>query len=151
MKKERIYANALGRLYRYAKTHNLRPAAIRKIVLEQTCYLHQPFVAEQLIEACKQERISTATIYNSLRIFVKAGILRESKRHLGQPVTEYELISDNVKHMQLICKTCGRITDFSDRAIGRLIEERKYQNFNMQHYSLIVYGECKICRSKKIE
>lgn len=151
MKTAKTYTNALNRLEGYLKTHNLRPSAVRNTVLEMVCQLHQPFTAEQLIERCAIERISVGTVYNSLNLFVKADILRGLQRQRGHIVTEYELINDRSKHMQFICKKCGRTVDFNDKAIGRLIEERKYTNFIMQQYSLVVYGECKICRKKIAE
>ena len=128
------------------KTHNMRPSAVRKVVLENVCNLHQPFTAEQLVEVCAIERISVATVYNALDTFTKADIIRGLLRQRGQGATLYELVIETPKHMQYICKKCGRIVDFNDKAIGRLIEERRYANFILQQYSLVVYGECKMCR-----
>lgn len=150
-KATKAYASASERLSRYVKDHNMRPSAVRNIVLEQACALHQPFTAEQLIAVCATERISVGTVYNSLDLFVKANILRGAQRQRGHIATEYELICDNSKHMQYICTNCGRVVDFNDKAIARLIEERKYSNLNLHSYSLIVYGECKVCRRKGIK
>ena len=147
-KSEKIYLNALKRLYAYAQTHNMRPSSVRKIVLEQACKLHQPFTADQLIQVCAAERISTGTVYNALKVFVDAHILSGKQRQRGHLATEYECILDASKHMQFVCKNCGRTVDFNDKAIARLIEERKYTNFIMNTYSLVVYGECKTCRRK---
>ena len=128
--------------------NNMRPSAVRNTVLEQACNLHQPFTADQLIAMCATERISVGTVYNSLDIFVKAHILRGEQRQRGHIATEYELMVNSSKHMQFICLKCGRTIDFNDKAIARLIEERKYANFTAHQYSLIVYGECKVCRKK---
>ena len=108
--------------------------------------LHQPFTADQLIKACAPERISVGTVYNSLDLFVKAHILRGAQRQRGHIKTEYEIIREGAKQMQYICSQCGRTVDFHDKAVARLIEERKYSNFRLSQYSLIVYGVCKICR-----
>lgn len=148
MKKAKGYSKALERLHAYVRANNLRPSAVREMVLEQACLLHQPFTADQLIQACAPERISVGTVYNSLNLFVKAEILSGKQRQRGHLATEYEILTDPSKHMQYVCKQCGRIVDFQDKALARLIEERKYTNFNLQHYSLIVYGECKLCRRK---
>jgi len=131
------------------KAHNLRPSAVRNTVLEMVCQLHQPFTAEQLIELCSIEHISVGTVYNALEVFVKADILRGMQRQRGHSAIEYELINDRTRHMQFVCKKCGRTVDFSDDGISRLIEERKYTNFELQQYSLIVYGECKICKLRR--
>ena len=126
----------------------MRPSPIRRSVLEEVCSLHQPFKAEQLIDACKQHRISIGTVYNSLDIFVKAGILRGAQRQRGHIATEYELIVNSANHMQFVCSKCGRTTDFKDKAITQLIGEHNYVNFTPRQFSLIVYGECKVCRKK---
>ena len=119
------------------------------MVLEQACLLKQPFTARQLEEVCKEERISTGTVYNSLDLFVLAQILYASKRQRGKAATENELITNRSSfRMQMICTKCGRVQDIQDKAIARLLQERKYSNFNMQNASLFIYGECKVCRKK---
>ena len=143
------YNSALERLNQYQPKHGLRPSAVRNNVLEQVCALPQPFSAAQLEEACKQQRISTGTVYNALKIFVSAQILHVIKRQRGQAVMEYELITSNTPHMQYVCEKCGRMVDFNDKAIARLVKERRYSNYDVRTFSLIVYGECKVCRVKQ--
>ena len=67
----------------------------------------------------------------------------------GKAATEYEVITGEHHRMEIICQKCGRVAEIQDKAIARLIKERKYSNFTLQHYSLFVYGECKICRRHK--
>lgn len=148
MKTNKNYKLSLERLGRYVKRNGLRPSVVRNMVLEQVCNLHQPFTAEQLIEACRQERISSGTVYNALNLFTKAEIIQGMQRQRGHIATEYELIGDSSQRMQFVCKKCGRIVDFNDKAIAQLIEARKYSNFQISQFSLIVYGECKVCRRK---
>lgn len=126
----------------------MRPSIVRNVVLEQVCLLPQPFTARELVEACQAERISVGTVYNCLSLFISAQILHANNRQRGQSATEYEIITGNQNRMQIICTQCGRVSDIHDKAISRLIKVRKYSNFNMQNFSLFVYGECKICRKK---
>ena len=147
--KKTLYNNAVERLNGYLKANEMRPSVVRNAVLEQACYLPQPFTAKQLVEVCKEQRISIGAVYNSLNIFISAQILHATERQRGKMATEYELITGNQHHMQIICQKCGRVSDIQDRAIARLIQERKYSNFTLQHYSLFVYGECKVCRRLK--
>lgn len=144
---EEIYHAAQARLDAYVKEHQMRHSQVRNIVLQQVCQLHQPFTAAQLEEVCKEERISTGTIYNVLNLLIEAQLVRIYDRGVGQTVTEYELITEvSRSHMQVICRKCGRRTFFYDKAIQRMVAERQYSNFNLQNYTLVVYGECKICR-----
>ena len=146
-----ILEASLERLNRYIAENGMRVSQVREMVLEQICLLPQPFTADQLAQACKAERISVGTVYNSLALFLSAQILHATNRQRGRAATEYELITGTHNRMQVICQKCGRVADIHDKAIDRLIQMRKYSNFNLQHYSLFVYGECKHCRRRKIQ
>lgn len=146
--KRSVYNTALERLNQYVLAQNKRPSKVRDQVLEQAFLLPQPFTAEQLEKACQPLRISTGTVYNSLNLFVSAQILHCTTRQRGKAATEYEWMTGSPTRMQVICEKCGRISDFHDKAIDRLIQERRYSNFVLQHYSLYVYGECKVCRGR---
>ena len=150
-KSARAYILAQEKLVRFLHEHEKRPSKVRNIVLSLACALPQPFTAEQLQRACETERISVGTIYNSLNTFVDAQILRATERQRGKAATEYELITGSSNRLQIVCKKCGRVTDVTDKAITTLVQNRKYSNFNMQHFSLFIYGECRICRKKKIK
>lgn len=146
-----LYEKAHARLSAYIRANELRESSVRDAVLVQACLLTQPFTAEQLRVACLEEHISKGTIYNALSIFVAAGVVREYDRKIGQTVTEYELVTSERSHLQMVCNKCGRRAYFSDKAIMRLVNERKYPNFTPRRFSLIVYGECKVCRRKLIK
>ena len=142
----KTYKAAQDKLDAYIRNNGLRASKVRNIVLEQACQLQQPFVAEQLVEACAAERISVGTVYNALNLFLLARILHAINRQRGKTATEYEIVAGSVTRMQVVCSRCGRVTEFHDKAISRLVQERAYSNFNLQRFSLFVYGECKICR-----
>lgn len=147
--KRSAFNSAFERLNQYVLAHNKRPSKVRNIVLEQAFLLPQPFTADQLVDACQAQRISVGTVYNSLEVFVSARILHGITRQRGQAATQYEWITGEQTRMQVVCEKCGRISDFHDKAIERLLQERRYSNFNMQHFSLYVYGECKVCKNRK--
>ncbi len=147
----RSYSSALTQLRRYLLDHDKRPTKVREMVLEQVCNLPQPFTADQLVKACEAERISTGTVYNTLNLLIDAQVIHATKRQRGKAATEYEVIIGPANRMQLVCAKCGRTADFTDPAIARLIKTRKYYNFILRSYSLIAYGECKVCRKKTIK
>jgi len=150
LKAARSYKNAQDRLFRYLREHGMRPSKVRDMVLNAVCQLPQPFTAEQLIAACAEQYISVGTIYNALNVFVDARVLHAYKRQQGQLATEYELIAGTPNKIQIICQKCGRVQSLSEPAVSMAIKEGKYNNFNMQHFTLYIYGECKICRVKTI-
>jgi len=142
----KVFGGALERMNAYIQENRGRYSAVRENVLEHACMLPQPFTAEQLETACQSEKISSGTIYNCLQLFLKANIIHATKRQKGHQATEYELITGNPIRMQRICQKCGRVTNFRAPAIDRLIREQKTQSFFMQHYTLLIYGECRRCR-----
>ena len=143
---QRTYNTALKRLNAYLLTQGMRPSRVRNKVLELMCQLPQPFTAAQLAEACKIERISTGTVYNCLNLFIVAQILHAIERQRGRTVIEYELLQPNSVRMLVICRKCNRVTEIHDKAIARLVTERKYTNFIPEQFLMYVYGECKVCR-----
>ncbi len=149
--KSKTYEAAQERLNAYIKQKKLRASTVRKAVLEKVCLIKQPFTAEQLIEACEEEFISDATIYNALNLFVAANILQTVKRQRGQTAVEYELTYSSHSKMQIVCLECGRVTNVRDKILEQQIKEYKYYNFNPNRISMIIYGVCKHCRKPKRE
>ena len=146
---QRTYNSAVKRMNAYLRQHEMRPSRVRDKVLSLICQLPQPFTAAQLEEACQAERISTGTVYNCLNLFTMAQILHAIERQRGRAVVEYELTPTNSVRMMVICHKCNRVTEIHDKAIARLVTERKYTNFEPQQFLMYVYGECKICRKKE--
>ena len=124
----------------------MRHTPEREIVLQLVFELPPFFTAKELESACKNERLTRGTVYNTLELLVSAQILRGVQRLNGNHGTEYEIIVDDQPHMWVMCQKCGRIFDMKDKAIERIILERKYANFEASHFSLVVYGQCKTCR-----
>lgn len=145
------YEASDAKLRAYIHAKGLRPTKVRTMVLKQVCALPRPFTADQLVKACQPDRISVGTVYNSLNLFVEAGILRGLTRQRGQSATEYDLQTEKESVMQIICTKCGRVARMEDRAIINLVKMRRYSNFNMAHFALYVYGECKTCRRLRMQ
>ena len=147
---EKIYNSLVTKLHAYEAEHNRRPSPVRLAVLQQAWTLPQPFTAEQLQEACLAERISLGTVYNCLAMFQDASILHTIERQRGKAVREYELVVDNLIRMQLVCERCGRVSHIHDKAIERIVKAKKVPNFIKQHFTLIIYGQCKRCKGLEL-
>ena len=119
------------------------------MVLRAACQLPQPFTADDLAKKCTEERISVGTVYNVLNLLILAQILHAIQRQRGKAATEYELVRESSAHMQVVCPKCGRVSEFTEPSIIRLVHERRYSNFIAKYFTLVVYGECRVCRKKK--
>ena len=148
MKQQIAYEEVLERLNAYILKHNMRHTPEREMVLEEICNLTQPFTADKLAEKCRPLRLSQGTVYNSLSLFVSARILHAFNREEGRTSTEYELTTGVKSHIRMVCTTCGRIAEIHDKAIEHIVQSRKYSNFTPGHYTMQIYGQCKVCRGK---
>ncbi len=140
-----LYKASLKLLNAYIWEQKLRHTMERETILEIVCTLSQPFMPCQVIKAAEAKHISQATIYNALQLFEKIGIIQMLERK-ARSKSQYEVITTHTNRLRLICKKCGRVSDFKDLAITNAVRLRKYSNFNPEHFTIFVYGECKHCR-----
>jgi len=86
--------------------------------------------------------ISVATIYNNLRLFVEAGLVRELT--YGDDSSRFD--SDLSDHYHAICKKCGQIVDFE---YPPLLEVEKTASrvtgFVVEGHRMEIYGLCSTC------
>ncbi len=88
--------------------------------------------------------MSVATIYNNLRLFVEAGLVRELT--YGDASSRFD--ADLSDHYHAICKCCGDIVDFGYPPL--LEVERvasKETGFVVQGHRMEIYGICTRCNS----
>lgn len=108
----------------------------------------QPFSAEALALACEEERVSLATMYNTLKLFADANIVHVLERERGQRTTTLYEVVDSQARMQFVCEKCGRISSVHDKAIERIVYAHKSPRFSFRQFTLFMYGECKKCKEK---
>jgi len=119
----------------------------RKVVLETVFAIHRHFDAEDLVEILRREdkRISRATVYRTLDLLVKCGLVRAME--LGEARKTYEHILGHKHHDHLICTGCGRTIEFDDGLIESLQQKVcDHLNFKAQTHSLRIFGVCEHCR-----
>ena len=121
----------------------------RLIILKHICSLGRNFTAEDLVkDICETQHISNATIYNTLSLFCDAHILRILPRRQQQR-SEYEITIAEANSLRFVCIRCGREVEFKSKAIDHLLRDSHFSNFDMENFSLAVYGHCKTCRRKR--
>ncbi len=138
------FQTALKRLREYLKENNLRFTTERVIILEEIFSFSSHFDAEQLFIHIrrKHDQISRATVYRTLELLHKIGIIK--KENLGQDYASYELAMDMPHHDHLICVECGKVVEFMDDVIEKQQREicEKY-GMEMIRHQLQIYGRCK--------
>lgn len=92
------------------------------------------------------ERIGKATIYRTMEILVRSGLVGE--HDFGEGFKRYEhLFGQQPVHEHLICTHCNRVIEFQSVQVVRLQEETARQHgFLPTRHRLEIYGICAGCQ-----
>jgi Fur family ferric uptake transcriptional regulator len=97
--------------------------------------------------SAKDESISPATVYRSLKLFKELGLVEEMR--LGKIRCYYE-IKQSSEHQHLVCRGCGEVMDFQNPYFQKLIESvRRERKFKVTKAELYLEGYCLQCEDKE--
>lgn len=93
------------------------------------------------------ERIGKATIYRTMEILVRSGLVEE--HDFGEGFKRYEhLFGQQPVHEHLICTHCGKVVEFQTTEVVRLQEETAREHgFLPTRHRLEIYGICADCQA----
>ncbi|MFC1965145.1 Fur family transcriptional regulator [Chloroflexota bacterium] len=92
----------------------------------------------------KEPRLSLSTVYRTLQIFKKLGLVEEL--HFDETHHHYEM-KPSAEHHHLVCLDCGRIIEFQyplSRYIKRNVPESR--DFDITESEVRMSGYCSRCR-----
>jgi len=131
----------------YIKQRGLKWTPEREKVLREALAMEGHFEADELAFRLRKKgsRISRATVYRTLPLLVKAGLLNQVIH--GEKHQHYEPIHEERQHDHLICLKCGRFIEVNDDRIEKLQDKLAEANdFIPQRHKLEIYGLCKKCK-----
>jgi Fur family ferric uptake transcriptional regulator len=139
----------INRFQEFLAGQGLKLTSERTALIREIFSTHYHFEADELLFKMKEKnvKISRATIYRTLELLVRSGLVR--RVHLGEDHYHYEYVSGNSHHDHLICTTCGSVIEFHDEDLEkrqREICERK--RFTPTFHNLQILGVCDACRRK---
>ena len=143
-----MISKARSQFFKYLKEQGLKWTPEREEIFRQAFAIEGHFEAEDLAYRLRKKgrRTSKASVYRTLPLLVKAGLIKEVI--YGEiPHHYYEHIHDEKEHDHLICLKCGKIFEFEDdslRAIERIICEKR--GFLPQKIIVEIFGYCKKCQ-----
>ena len=94
-------------------------------------------------------KIGTATVYRTLELLVGAGLARA--HDFGEGLRRYEAIAGAEPHEHLICRRCGRVIEFSNERLERMMPVLADEyGFQHEQHRVEIYGICQDCRRRDV-
>jgi Fur family transcriptional regulator, ferric uptake regulator len=127
--------------------HRITPE--RFIVLDEICTMQTHFDVEDIVKQLKnkQSDISRATVYRTVELLERYGLIRKAK--LTDLRSYYELTLGRHHHEHMICTACGKVIEFESKDIETIQETIcKQHRFSMTYHFLHIFGICEVCRLK---
>lgn len=125
----------------------LRATSQRALILEiiRRGHLDADEIYRQARE--KQANISLSTVYRTLRMFKKLGLVAEL--HFDEEHHHYE-VKPSAEHHHLVCLSCGKVMEFkyplSPRMKRNILREK---DFEVTGVEIRMTGYCSKCRKNR--
>jgi Fur family transcriptional regulator, ferric uptake regulator len=139
----------IGRFKAFLLQQGLKLTRERESLLREIFATHYHFEADELLFKLKEKGVKTsrATIYRTLDLLVKSGLVR--RVHLGEDHYHYERVTRDSHHDHLICTTCGAVIEFHDEELeARQTEICRRKKFTPTFHNLQILGICDACHRK---
>ncbi|MBM4283779.1 MAG: transcriptional repressor [Deltaproteobacteria bacterium] len=134
----------------YIRQRGLRRTPEREEILQQIFETHEHFDVDGLYLRLKQKgaKVSKASIYRALRLFLDCGLIREVDFSDGH--WHYEYIYGHGPHCHLRCLSCGQIVEFEEPGLP-LLQERlaRQYGYRIADLQLEVKGYCSPCQAEQ--
>ena len=137
----------LGQFRTYLRQQNLpvtqQRLAIAGVIFASDRHLSVEEVAHDV--AAQGEHAGTATIYRTLDLLVKSGLVVE--RDFGEGFRRFEPSRGIPHHEHLLCTVCGRVDEFRDERLERMTTIiAESHGYSRQRHRLVIYGVCGECQ-----
>lgn len=133
----------ISKFTNYITSEGLRHTPERDRILEKVLGINGHFNIQSVLSELKKEiHISKSTVYNTMQLLCKCGIVVKIGVNDGEGW--YEL--NCFPHLHLICTKCGTLRDIEDGNLEEYIGLKKFRGFRIQYHTLEIFGLCSNCR-----
>jgi len=137
---------------RYLREQGL-PVTQQREAVAEVVFASPGHLSVEDIEAALKgegERIGKATIYRTMEILVRSGLVEE--HDFGEGFKRYEhLFGQQPMHEHLICTHCSKVIEFQSPEVVRLQEETaRFHGFLPTRHRLEIYGICADCQARGV-
>ncbi|MDH3496987.1 MAG: transcriptional repressor [Gemmatimonadota bacterium] len=134
---------------RYLRDHSLPVTHQREVVAAAVFFADRHISVGELERtlAAQGDHVGTATVYRTLELLTRAGLIQE--HDFGEGFKRYEPLAARGYHEHLICLRCGRVVEFASERFERmsqLIAEE--HGFRHHHHRWEIYGQCRDCQRR---
>jgi Fe2+ or Zn2+ uptake regulation protein len=133
-------------LQRHLRRGGQRATAQREAVYDALAAVRDHPTAEQVYRSVRRRlpRVSLATVYNALELFVRDGLA--SKLTYGDTAARYDIRTDVHSHAR--CLACGRVVDVEAVPARRWVRSVRAANFTATGFRFELLGRCRTCRAR---
>jgi len=133
------------KLREYLATQNKRLTPERENIVEEVFSTHEHFDADMLVHRLSsrkdKKRVSRSSVYRTLELMEKAGLLRKVARTEDRDVYEHDY--GYPQHDHLICTKTSKMIEFRNEEILEILERVAAEHgFRITGHRLEVYGVC---------
>ncbi|WP_349409510.1 peroxide-responsive transcriptional repressor PerR [Pseudalkalibacillus sp. SCS-8] len=127
------------------KDAGVRITPQRHAILEYLIQTLSHPTADEIYKALEDKfpNMSVATVYNNLRVFKNAGLVKELT--YGDASSRFDCVTTD--HYHVICEECGKIVDFSYPGLDEVEHVAEHvTGFRVNNHRMEVYGTCPDCQ-----
>jgi Fur family ferric uptake transcriptional regulator len=139
--------NLEERFIKFLRMNNQRVTPERLEVVREILKFDGHFDVDTLLDRMKNKEISRATLYRTVNLMYKGGLLRDAAGHGGRRV--YEHVFRWRPHGHFVCVNCGKGQEFEEGIIEFIddIVKRKMDTVPLE-YRILIRGWCTRCVHK---
>ncbi|MFD1204430.1 MULTISPECIES: peroxide-responsive transcriptional repressor PerR [Sporosarcina] len=129
------------------KESGVRITPQRHAILEFIISSETHPTADEIYKALESDfpNMSVATVYNNLRVFRNAGLVKELT--YGDASSRFDFVTHD--HYHIICNECGKIVDFHHPGLEEVEHLASHvTGFEVTSHRLEVYGICPECTAQ---
>ena len=125
--------------------HGHRMTGSRRRVLEALVRAPAHFTVDDVLRLAP--KVGRATVFRAMKLLLD---LNAVCRVMMEDGSLHYRLSMRGHHHHLVCRSCGRVEDFSTCDVSSLVEElSRNTGYEIEGHWLEVYGHCASCRSRE--